>query len=115
MFEFDEDERIESEAERPDDEQNIPESASVLETFEDFIREIEGNLKHLKLLWKQDKSLIANILSFLQLLGSEGLNTEFIPLLMFLEAVGRRSADKLDSQAPSVCRITKLFASFGCR
>ena len=102
MFEFDEDERIESEAERPDDEQNIPESASVLETFEDFIREIEGNLKHLKLLWKQDKSLIAKLLSFLQLLGSEGLNPAFIPQLMFLEAEGRRIADINSTAKPLV-------------
>lgn len=87
-----------------------------IDDCEDFMREIQKYIPHLKKLWDDNnRDLAFQFLTFLQLLGSGDITTEFFPLMLFLEAAARKGADLNNQRLPMICRLTKLYLTFGYR
>jgi len=85
----------------------------ILTSFDDFKKRMVENIDKLRPIWNTDPEIVIMMARYFEL--ADQIGPDFLPLIMFCEAVKSKSAQFHKEATPCVSRITSLYLSYGYR
>lgn len=93
-------------------ETHVDNDIEMIETFEDVRQRISSALPNLEAIWNRDSGIVIMLMRFVE---SATSFTDYFPLVMFVEALKRRFAEKEGFQTPAPSRETSLLFTWWYR